>query len=138
MPTAEQPLTSEVVPGGPLRGGLNGRAAHEVASPRMTAGTFKVNFNASLLILHPDDVPGGTAPHPDSRRLVGCCGVVSQDGPNLVCSVCRVGVATKESDCWTDNLVALITAVTDESKVPWASGGSFWIGSCVMFCERSL
>ncbi len=110
-----QPLTSEVVAGEPLRGPER-PAAHEVVSPRMAAGTFKVNFDASLLILHPGDVPG-TAPHPDARRLAGCCGVAGQDGPNLVCSGCGIEVATKESDCWTDNLVALILAVTDETKV---------------------
>jgi hypothetical protein len=55
------------------------------------------------------------ARHPDSRRLVGCCGIAGQDGPNLVCGGCGVEVATRESDCWTDNPVALIaTAVTDE------------------------
>ncbi|WP_329190759.1 hypothetical protein [Actinacidiphila glaucinigra] len=80
----------------------------------MATGTFKVNFDASLLILHPDDVPG-TAPHPDALRRSGCCGVAGQDGPNLVCGGCGVEVATKESDCWTDNLVALIVAATNES-----------------------
>jgi hypothetical protein len=35
------------------------------------------------------------------------------------CSGCGVGVGTKESGCWTDNLVALIAAAaTDEPKVP--------------------
>jgi hypothetical protein len=82
----------------------------------MVAGTFKVSFDASLLILHPDDLPG-TALHPDARRLVGCCGLAGQDGPNLVCGGCGVEVATKESDCWTDNLVALIAAVTDEPNM---------------------
>ncbi|MFJ4338586.1 hypothetical protein [Streptomyces sp. NPDC088915] len=106
-----QSLTSEVVPGEPLRGSER-PATHEAVSPRMDAGTFKVNFDASLLILHPDDVPG-TTPHPDPRRLSGCCGVAGQDGPNLVCSGCGVEVATKESDCWTDNFVALIAAATD-------------------------
>ncbi|WP_327234032.1 hypothetical protein OG349_08480 [Streptomyces sp. NBC_01317] len=106
-----QPLTSEVALGEPSRG-AELMAAHEIVSPRMDAGTFEVDFDASLLILHPDDVPG-SAPHPDSRRRSGCCGFAGQDGPNLVCGGCGVEVATKESDCWTDNLVALIVAATD-------------------------
>ncbi|MGW3493103.1 hypothetical protein [Streptomyces sp. NPDC001020] len=110
----QQPLTSEVVPGEPLRGPER-PAVHKVVSPRMAPAIFKVNFDVSLLTFHPDDVPG-TALHSDSRRLAGCCGVAGQDGPNLVCSGCGVEVGTKESDCWTDNLVALITAVTDEPK----------------------
>lgn len=104
----QQPLTSEVKPGEPLRGPER-PPGHEIAPPRMAPGTFKVNFDGSLLILHPDDVPG-TTPHPAPRRLSGCCGLAGQDGPNLVCSCCRAEVATKESDCWTDNLVALIAA----------------------------
>ena len=114
------PLTSEVEPGEPLRG--PGRpSGHEVASPRMGRGTFKVNFDGSLLILHPDDVPG-TAAHPDGRRLNGCCGPAGQDGCNLVCSGCGAEVATKESDCWTDNLVAVVAAaVSEDSLVPPAA-----------------
>ncbi|MER6167121.1 MULTISPECIES: hypothetical protein [Streptomyces] len=111
--SCQQLLTREVAPGEPLRGPER-PVGHEVVSPRMAPGTFKVNFDASLLIFHPDDVPG-TALHPDSRRLVGCCGLAGQDGPNLVCSGCGVEVATKESDCWTDNLVALIASAVTES-----------------------
>ncbi|MFE2046610.1 hypothetical protein ACFXAZ_38010 [Streptomyces sp. NPDC059477] len=112
----QQPLTGEVAPGQPLRG-PEPPVGHEVVSPRMAQGTFKVNFNASLLIFHPDDVPG-TALHPDSRRLSGCCGLAGQDGPNLVCSGCGVEVATKESDCWTGNLVALIASAVAEGVAP--------------------
>ncbi|MEO3767751.1 hypothetical protein [Streptomyces sp. B8F3] len=107
-----QPLTNEVEAGEPLRGPER-PTAHAIASPRMAAGIFKVNFDATLLILHPDDLPGA-ARHRDARRLAGCCGPAGQDGPNLVCGGCGVEVATKESDCWTDNLVALVAAaVTD-------------------------
>lgn len=110
----QQPLTSEVVPGETTRGPERPRG-HEVVPLRMASGTFKVNFDASLLIFHSDDVPG-TALHSDPRRISGCCGLAGQDGPNLVCGGCGVDVATKESDCWTDNLVALISAaVTDGS-----------------------
>ncbi|MFE1962976.1 hypothetical protein [Streptomyces sp. NPDC059479] len=111
----QKPVTSEVVPGEPLRGPER-PPSHEVVPPRMAPGTFKINFDSSLLILHPDDLPG-TALHPDARRISGCCGLAGQDGPNLVCVGCGVEVATKESDCWTDNLAALIAAaVTDEPK----------------------
>ncbi|MFD7894222.1 hypothetical protein ACFV0C_09200 [Streptomyces sp. NPDC059568] len=112
-----QVLTNELEPGEPLRGSQR-PTVHEVVSPRMAPGTFKVNFDASLLILHPDDVPG-TERHPDHRRLAGCCGLSGQDGPNLICSGCGAEVATKESDCWTDHLVALaVAAVIDEPQVP--------------------
>lgn len=112
-----RPLTNEVAPGEALQGPERS-AVHAIASPRMAAGTFKVNFDATLLILHPGDLPGA-ARHPDSRRLSGCCGAAGQDGPNLVCGGCGVDVATKESDCWTDNLVALIAAaVTEDSAAP--------------------
>ena len=82
---------------------------NRVADPRVAQGTYAVNYDASLFILHPDDVPG-TALHPDPRRSGGCCGLDGQHGPNLVCADCGAEVATKESDCWTDNLVALIAA----------------------------
>ncbi|WP_328958141.1 hypothetical protein [Kitasatospora purpeofusca] len=82
----------------------------------MAQGTFTVNVDGSLLILHPDDVPG-TALHPDARRVNGCCGLAGQDGPNLVCSGCGVEVATKESDCWTDNLVALVATAVSEDRL---------------------
>ncbi|MCF2534070.1 hypothetical protein [Yinghuangia soli] len=79
------------------------------ASPRMAPGTYAVSHDTTLLILHPDDVPG-VALHPDRRRRNGCCGLDGRGGPNLVCAACGVDIATKESDCWTDNLVALIAA----------------------------
>lgn len=39
----------------------------------------------------------------------------AKDGPNPVCSDCGVEVGAKESDCWTDNLVALIVSAVTES-----------------------
>lgn len=75
--------------------------------PRVARGTYAINYDATEFILHPDDV-SGTARRPDSKRCNGCRGLDGQDDPNLVC--CGVDVATKESDCWTDNLVALIAA----------------------------
>ncbi|MGW3820086.1 hypothetical protein [Streptomyces sp. NPDC005046] len=82
---------------------------HRIAEPRVAQGSYVINYDATLFILHPDDVPG-TVLHPDSRRRNGCCGLDGQDGPNLVCADCGADVATKESDCWTGNLVALIAA----------------------------
>ncbi|NUP14846.1 MAG: hypothetical protein HOZ81_01825 [Streptomyces sp.] len=87
---------------------------HRIADPRVAQGTYAINYDATLFILHPDDVPG-TALHPHSRRRGGCCGLDGQDGPNLVCADCGAAVATKESDCWTDNLVALIAAAVVSS-----------------------
>ncbi len=107
-----QPITTQLVLGEPLRGPER-PAGNEIAPPRMVQGTYKLNYNSSLWIVHPDDVPGA-ALHPDARRLNGCCGLSGQDGPNLVCANCGEEVATKESDCWTDNLVALITSAVLE------------------------
>lgn len=90
---------------------------HRVADPRVAQGTYAISYDASLFILHPEDVPG-TALHPDPRRSGGCCGLDGQGGPNLVCADCGAEVATKESDCWTDNLVALIAAAVSGSTEP--------------------
>lgn len=49
--SCQQPLTGAVAPGEPLRGPKR-PMGHEVVSPRMAPGTFKVNFDASLLIFH--------------------------------------------------------------------------------------
>ncbi|MFF7249911.1 hypothetical protein ACFZBU_39175 [Embleya sp. NPDC008237] len=86
---------------------------HRIADPAVAQGTYAINHDATLVILHPDDVPG-TALHPDPGRSNGCCGLDGQDGPNLVCSRCGTDVATKQSDCWTDNLIALMTATVVE------------------------
>ncbi|MFF2353558.1 hypothetical protein ACFVVL_27710 [Kitasatospora sp. NPDC058115] len=91
---------------------------HRIADPRIAQGTYATSYDATLFILHPDDVPG-TALHPNSSRRNGCCGLDGQDGPNLVCVSCDADIATKESDCWTDNLVALIaTAVLRSAESP--------------------
>lgn len=87
---------------------------HRIADPRVAQGTYATGYDATLFILHPDDVPG-TSLHPDSRRRNGCCGLDGQDGPNLVCAGCGADIATKESDCWTDNLVALTAAAVVRS-----------------------
>lgn len=82
---------------------------HRIADPLVAQGTYALNYDATRFILHPDDAPG-TSRHPDLSRRKGCCGLDGQDGPNLVCAGCGVDVATKESDCWTDNCIALIAA----------------------------
>ncbi|MGW6529223.1 hypothetical protein [Streptomyces venezuelae] len=110
----QKPMTGEVVSGESVRGPER-PPGHEVVPPRMPLGTFKTNFDGSLLILHPDDAPG-TVLHTDPRRVSGCCGLAGQDGPNLVCGRCGVEVATKESDCWTDNLVALMAAAVTDGR----------------------
>ncbi|GJF23663.1 hypothetical protein SHO565_42270 [Streptomyces sp. HO565] len=104
MPTAGSP-TGYVVSGEPVEG-PDRPPGHEVVAPRMAAGTFKTEVDGRLPICHPDDVPGAVL-HPDPRRAVVA------DGPHLVCGGCGVEVATKESDCCTGNLVAVIvSAVT--------------------------
>ncbi|MFJ6562981.1 hypothetical protein ACIQMV_24570 [Streptomyces sp. NPDC091412] len=103
-----QPLTGDLKKARPSRD-IEKRPGHRVAPPRMARGTYAISHDASLFILHPDDVPG-TAPHPDRGRRNGCCGLDGQDGPNLVCAACGADVATKQSDCWTQNLVALTAA----------------------------
>ncbi|MCX2948142.1 hypothetical protein [Lentzea sp. NEAU-D7] len=90
-----------------------------IADPLVAQGTYVINHDATLFILHPDDVPG-TALHPEARRRNGCCGLDGQDGPNVVCAGCGAEVATKESDCWTDNLVALIAAAVVSRPQPHA------------------
>ncbi|MFB6894129.1 hypothetical protein ACFCX4_33015 [Kitasatospora sp. NPDC056327] len=81
------------------------RSGHRTAPPGITRGTYAADPDGGFL-LHPDDAPG-TAPHPDHRRRNGCCGLDGLDGPNLVCSACGTEVATRQSDCWTPNLIAL-------------------------------
>lgn len=112
----EQPLTGDLQESHafPASDHLSG---HRIADPRMAQGTYAISYDASLFILHPDDVPG-TALHPDPPRRNGCCGLDGQGGPNLVCAGCGTEVATKESDCWTDNLVALIAAAVSVSTKP--------------------
>lgn len=92
----QQPLTREVAPGEPLRGPER-PVGHEVVSSRMAPGTFKVNFDASLLIFHPDDVPGA-ALHANSRRLAGCCGLAGQDGPTQMIRLAELMAAGRTAD----------------------------------------
>ncbi|WP_371101466.1 hypothetical protein [Streptomyces sp. PU_AKi4] len=48
-------------------------------------------------VLHPDDVVD-VVPHPDGRRLTGCCGPHGRAGANHVCA-CGAEVAIVAADC---------------------------------------
>jgi hypothetical protein len=76
-------------------------------SERMPQGTFAVEPQGFLL--HPDDVTRVDL-HPDIRRRNGCCGLDGLDGPNLICAGCGAEVATKQSDCWSQQQVTLLVA----------------------------
>ncbi|MET8829266.1 hypothetical protein ABZX40_33115 [Streptomyces sp. NPDC004610] len=110
----QQPVTGDVIRREPLSG-PESPPDGAVRPPRMAPGTFTAGSDGTLLILHPDDVPG-TARHPEPGRSVGCCGPSGLDGPNLVCAGCGVELATRVSDCWTDNLVALMAAAVTEGR----------------------
>ena len=72
-----------VVPGGKFMSDERGDLVP--AGPR---GTY---------VLHPDDVLG-IDPHPDHRRLTGCCGPTGDYGVNHVCR-CGAEVAIVAADC---------------------------------------
>ncbi|MCR3746698.1 hypothetical protein LX88_000636 [Lentzea californiensis] len=114
----EHPLTGDLLQSEAFLAG-DDLSTPRIAEPQVAQGTYVINYDATLFILHPDDVPG-TALHPDARRRNGCCGLDGQDGPNLVCAGCGAEVATKESDCWTDNLVALMAAAVVSRTQPQA------------------
>lgn len=78
---------------------------HRVSSPRMRQGTYSISPKTRVIVFNPNDLTG-TAPHPEPGRRHGCCGLDGLDGPNLVCEGCGADVATQQSDCWTDHLVA--------------------------------
>ncbi|QHA09019.1 hypothetical protein GQF42_42525 [Streptomyces broussonetiae] len=78
----------------------------------MPRGTYAPNFRLGEFdidlpgfIIHPDDAVG-TDRHPDIMRSIGCCqGPAGNDGPNLVCLACGAEVATRQSDCYTQDQV---------------------------------
>ncbi|MEU4416465.1 hypothetical protein AB0G00_12825 [Nocardia salmonicida] len=111
----EHPLTGDLQESQCFETGDN-LSDHRIADPLVAQGTYAINYDSTQFILHPDDAPG-TVRHPDSKRRNGCCGLDGQDGPNLVCAGCGIDVATKESDCWTDNYVALIAAAVVSNRV---------------------
>ena len=57
------------------------------------------------------------APHHDSRRLNGCCGLDGQDGLNQVCA-CGAEVATECSDCWMAHALIFESDAVDAVDVP--------------------
>ncbi len=63
--------------------------------PRVLASAGPVG----TVLVHPGDVRE-LRPHPDRRRLNGCCRLDGCDGPNLVCAGCGAEIATEQSDCW--------------------------------------
>jgi hypothetical protein len=82
---------------------------------RMPRGTFA---NApDGFVLHPEDL-SGVVLHPDGRRRGGCCGLDGLDGPNLVCAGCGSDLATKQSDCWSQQQVTLIPAAVRSFSPP--------------------
>jgi hypothetical protein len=67
---------------------------------------YEGNTDLAGFVVHPDDVVG-TDRHPDLNRWMGCCqGPAGHWGPNLVCSGCGAEVATRQSDCCTQDQVA--------------------------------
>ncbi|MFE2411403.1 hypothetical protein ACFXDE_23950 [Kitasatospora sp. NPDC059408] len=118
--TCDNPLTGALREARPAADGGQRAARHRIARPRMAQGAFSAGRDGAVFVVHPDDVPG-TRRHPDSGRRNGCCGPDGLDGPNLVCAGCGAEVATKEADCWTPNLVALIASAV--RVLPEVTGG---------------
>jgi hypothetical protein len=56
-------------------------------------------------------------PHPDNRRVQGCCGPSGTQGPNLVCGTCDVEIATICDDCGTWPFVRLQPEVITKQPV---------------------
>ena len=70
--------------------------------PTVEQGTWALDpaLDGGTPVLHPADLLE-PVPHPDSMRLVGCCGRDGLDGPNVICPQCQFEVATVRDDCWT-------------------------------------
>ncbi|WP_433463533.1 hypothetical protein [Spirillospora sp. CA-128828] len=85
------------------------RGPREFLPTRMPQGTFAIAPEIGGFVLCPDDLTGVDL-HPDSRRRNGCCGLDGLDGPNLICAGCGAEVATKQSDCWSQQQVTLLPA----------------------------
>ena len=56
-------------------------------------------------MLNPADAVG-TKPHPDYRRLQGCCGPCGMDGMNTLCEKGHE-IGTECSDCWMSHALML-------------------------------
>ncbi|MFF9607408.1 hypothetical protein ACF1GY_34865 [Streptomyces sp. NPDC014684] len=82
-------------------------SGHRFLPPLMPRGSYAVSPHTGVFVLNPDDI-SKVARHPDRGRLNGCCGLAGLDGPNLVCDACGTEVATQQSDCWSQQLIALV------------------------------
>jgi len=58
--------------------------------------------------------------HPDTRRLIGCCGPSGYNGRNVVCSKGHE-VGTEIADCLTPHATALDPAAVTLETAEWAS-----------------
>lgn len=83
----------------------------------MPRGSCAISPHTGVFILTPDDV-SGVVRHPDRGRRNGCCGLDGLDGPNLVRSACGAEVATQQSDCWSQQLIALIPDAVTVTVAP--------------------
>lgn len=92
---------------------------HGFLPPLMPRGSYAVSPHTGVFVLNPEDVPG-VAEHPDRGRLNGCCGLDGLDGPNLVCDACGAEVATRQSDCWSQQLIALVPDAVATAASPSA------------------
>lgn len=67
----------------------------------------------------------GVGYHPDSRRLIGCCGPSGADGPNRICGFGHE-VGTERSDRLWPRAVyldpSLVVAVDPDSYTRWSKG----------------
>ncbi len=103
-------LTPNLRPIAPRR--ATGFTVHHRGILRVLPGWFAVDpepFGPSdigpaatrgTILVHSRDLRG-VAPHPDPLRRSGCCRPSGTQGPNLVCAVCGLEVATEQADCWT-------------------------------------
>ncbi|GHB86380.1 hypothetical protein GCM10010347_66640 [Streptomyces cirratus] len=94
-------------------------AGHRFLPSLMPRESYAVSPHNGVLVLNPDDA-SGVARHPDRGRLNGCCGLDGLDGPNLVCDACGAEIGTQQSDCWSQQLIALIPVAVTATISPSA------------------
>ncbi|MFJ5546492.1 hypothetical protein [Streptomyces sp. NPDC093225] len=92
---------------------------HRFLPPLVPRGSYAASPHTGAPVLNLDDIMG-VKRHPDPRRRNGCCGLDGLDGPNLVCGNCGAEVATQQSDCWSQQLIALIPDAVTEMVSPSA------------------
>ncbi|MFF9178656.1 hypothetical protein [Streptomyces sp. NPDC014793] len=96
-----------------------GAPGHRFVPPLMPRGAYAVSPHTGVFVLNPADI-SKVARHPDRGRLNGCCGLDGLDGPNLVCDACGTEVATQQSDCWSQQLIALVPDAVTTAVSPSA------------------